>query len=356
MNRSSRAGLRKILHWPLAVGLTFAVSACTAVQPTAQEASTSTGPVVAAGPSPDAGSSVIPDVAARLQPSVVKVITDSGNGSGVVYTADGLILTNAHVVRDSATLEIAFADGRRAKGTLKAVDDVTDLALVQSDRRDLPPARFQPALPAVGSLSVVIGSPLGYDNTVTAGIISGLHREIPGSASKGGSLVDLIQTDAPISPGNSGGAVVNGAGEVVGISEAYIPPQTGAVSVGFAIPSATALDIADQLQRTGRARHAYIGLRPTPITREIADQLGLGSTDGVIVASVVPGGPAEKAGIAAGDIVLAVDGRPTPTPENFLAALRPHQPGDTLAATVRGADGASREVRVTVTDRPEAGS
>ena len=338
MDRSSRSARHGLAYWPLAVAVALSVSACTAAPPT---------PAPLATASPD-----VSGVAARLQPSVVKVITDSGNGSGVVYTADGLILTNAHVVRDSETLQLAFADGQRVKGAVRAVDDVTDLALVQADRRDLPPARFQPELPAVGSLSVVIGSPLGYENTVTAGIISGLHREIPGSASTRGSLVDLIQTDAPISPGNSGGAVANGAGEVVGISEAYLPPATGAVSMGFAIPAATALDVADQLQRTGRARHAFTGIRPAAITREIAQQLGLGSTDGVIVASLVPGGPAELAGVQPGDVVLAVDGEPTRTPEGFLAVLRAREPGDTVVATVRGADGTRRDVRVSVTDRP----
>jgi serine protease DegQ len=345
MDRLSRQGTRCLARWPLAVALALSVSACSA----AGNASSPAEPVVATS------SSLIPAVAARLQPSVVEVITDSGNGSGVVYTADGLILTNAHVVRDSATLQVAFADGRRVKATLRAVDDVTDLALVQADRRDLPPARFQPEPPPVGSLSVVIGSPLGYENTVTAGIISGLHREITGSASKGGSLVDLIQTDAAISPGNSGGAVANDAGEVVGISEAYLPPETGAVSMGFAIPAATVLDVADQLQRTGRARHAFTGIRPAPITREIADQLELGSTDGVIVAGLVPGGPAEQSGVRPGDIVLAVDGQPTRTPESFLAVLRPHEPGDTIVATVRGADGTRHDVRVSLTDRPTVG-
>lgn len=338
MDRSSRSARHGLARWPLAAAVALSASACTTAPSTPAPLATA--------------SSDVSGAAARLQPSVVTVITDSGNGSGVVYTADGLILTNAHVVRDSETLQLAFADGQRVKGTVRAVDDVTDLALVQADRRDLPPARFQPELPAVGSLSVVIGSPLGYENTVTAGIISGLHREIPGSASTRGSLVDLIQTDAPISPGNSGGAVANGAGEVVGISEAYLPPATGAVSMGFAIPAATALDVADQLQRTGRARHAFTGIRPAAITREIAQQLGLGSTDGVIVASLVPGGPAELAGVRPGDIVLAVDGEPTRTPEGFLAALRAREPGDTVVATVRGADGARRDVRVSVTDRP----
>ena len=294
----------------------------------------------------------VPQVLARAQPSVVTVLVAGGNGSGVVYTADGLILTNEHVVRGASDVEVAFADGRRVPGTVTATDPVTDLALVQADRRDLPPAEFRTDLPQVGTLAVVVGSPLGFANTVTAGIISGLHREIPGSAVQSQALVDLIQTDAPISPGNSGGALLNAAGEVIGINVAYIPPQAGAVALGFAIPAATAVDIADQLQRSGRAQHAYAGLVPVPITPEIAAQLGLGDLEGVIVAAVAASGPAEQAGLAPGDVVTAVDGEPTPTPEDFLAALRPHSPSDVLTLTVTRPGQREREVELTLVDRP----
>lgn len=296
----------------------------------------------------------VPQVTAQLQPSVVTVLVGGGNGSGVVYTKDGLILTNEHVVRGNRRVQVEFADGQRVAGTVKAEDAVTDLALVQADRNNLSPAKFQTHLPQVGSLAVVIGSPLGFQNTVTAGVISGLHREIPGSAAQGQALVDLIQTDAPISPGNSGGAVVNGDSQVIGIAEAYIPPQAGAVAIGFAIPAATAIDIAGQLERTGHARHAFVGLVPAPITPEIAQQFGLTSTDGVIIVGVASGGPANRAGLRPGDIVTAVDGQPTRTPEEFLAALRPHNPGDTLTLTVHWPGKTSQQVRLTVTDRPTA--
>lgn len=297
----------------------------------------------------------VPKVAAQLQPSVVTVIVNGGSGSGVVYSRDGLILTNEHVVRGNRNVQIAFADGQRVAATVEAVDEVTDLALVRAARRDLPPTRFQKNLPRVGSLAIVIGSPLGFQNTVTAGVISGLHREIPGSAAHGQSLVDLIQTDAPISPGNSGGAVANAAGEVIGISEAYIPPQVGAVSLGFAIPAATAVDIAEQLRRTGRASHAFIGVVPAPVTPAIAEQLGLPSNEGVIVAGLAARGPAARAGVRPGDVITAIDGEPTRTPEDLLAALRPHDPGDTLTLTIRRG-GDERRVPVTVTDRPGASS
>lgn len=249
-------------------------------------------------------------------------------------------------------MQIQFADGQQVAGKVTAVDVVTDVALVQAERNGLPPVSFDTALPAVGSLAVVIGSPLGFESTVTAGIISGLHREIPGSASQGQSLVDLIQTDAPISPGNSGGAVVDVDGEVIGISEAYIPPQAGAVSLGFAIPPATVVDVAEQLEEDGRADHAFAGFVPAAITPEIAAQLGVDTTDGVLVAQTVQGGPADEAGLRRGDIITAVEETKTATPEDLLAALRQHKPGDTVVFTVQTPGQDSRQIKVTLADRP----
>jgi S1-C subfamily serine protease len=294
----------------------------------------------------------VPQLAERVQPSVVTVLLPGGNGSGVIYASDGLILTNAHVVGDHRSLQVVFADGERVAATVRAVDPVTDLALVHVDRHGLPAASFQPKLPAVGDLAVVIGSPLGFEGSITAGIVSGLHRDIPGSASGGQALVDLIQTDAPISPGNSGGGVFDACGKVIGISEAYIPPQAGAVSLGFAIPAATALNIARQLDKTGHATHVFAGLQPAAITPEIASQLGLPSTHGFIVIGLADGGPAARAGLRPGDVVSAVDGKPVGTPEAFLTALRAYQPGDTIDLAVRSPGQSVRTVRLTLTDRP----
>src|SRR4030095_1189509 len=152
-----------------------------------------------------------------------------------------------------------------------------------------------------------MGSPLGFQNAITAGIISGLHREIPGSAEQGiRSLVDLVQTDAAISPGNSGGALVNGRGEVVGVNVAYIPPEQGAVAIGFAIPAATAVDVVGQLLRNGRATHSYLGIQPDQVTSEVASQLGLDQARGVLVREVVEGGPADRAGLRPGDGVVRI--------------------------------------------------
>ncbi len=181
----------------------------------------------------------LPAIIRSVEPSVVTVFVENGVGSGVVYRDDGVIVTNQHVVGDARTVRIGFADGQRADGQVLAADAGTDLALVRVPRTGLPAARFQAELPQVGELALALGSPLGFEGTATAGIISGLGREIPGSAEQSTALVDLIQTDAPISPGNSGGALVDADGDVVGINEAYIPPAAGAVALGFAIPSAT---------------------------------------------------------------------------------------------------------------------
>ena len=338
------------IAWPVLV-LALAGAACTG-----PEAAPEDRPAVEATDSapsdPGATLAVVPDVAAQLQPSVVTILTADGSGSGVVYRDDGLIVTNEHVVRGATRVEVAFADGQRVPGTVQATDLVTDLALVEADRTGLPPADFDSDLPRVGELAVVIGSPLGFESSVTAGIISGLHRKIPGSAPQSQALIDLIQTDAPISPGNSGGALVDGDGNVVGISEAYIPPQAGAVSLGFAIPSATVIDVVEQLLEDGRAEHAFLGVEPAPITPQIAEQLGLSRTEGVIVAAVVPNGPAAAAGVQPGEVIAAVDGDPTGTPEDLLAALRARDPGDTLTLTLRSPDGEEREVTVTLTERP----
>ena len=335
-----------------AAGLVALILAASCTAPPAEPTAPPPSSPAVPAPAPAGSLADVPAVSAELLPSVVKVLTSGGNGSGVVYTADGLVLTNEHVVRGASTVQLGFADGRRYPGTVQAVDVITDLALVRTDRRDLPVARFRTELPVVGELAIAIGSPLGFENSVTAGVVSGLHREIPGTAAETQALVDLIQTDAPISPGNSGGALVNARGEVIGISEAYIPPQAGAVSIGFAIPAATAVDVAEQLLTTGRARHAFAGLEPTQITPQIAAQLNLPGTDGVIVAAIVAGGPAANAGLQPGDLILAVDAEPTRRPEDFLGTLRRRNPGDTINLTVRGPGGQERTTQLTLTDRP----
>jgi serine protease DegQ len=314
--------------------------------------STSSASAVAGNPAPapDAAGG-IPELVENLAPSVVTIFTEGGLGSGVVYSADGLILTNEHVISGNTSVEVGFADGQRVQGTVRASDPVTDLALVQADRKNLPKPTYQSTLPKVGEGALVLGSPLGFENTATAGIISGLHRSIPGSASNSLSLVDLIQTDAPISPGNSGGAVINMRGEIIGISEAYIPPSAGAVSLGFAIPAATAVQVAEELLADGTAEHAYLGLTPGELTPQIADQLEIEASTGVVVLSVDEDGPAGRAGIRPGDVLESMEGVELNAPEKLLAELRNRNPGDTVSFKVKRGD-QSLDLKADLIDRP----
>jgi S1-C subfamily serine protease len=264
---------------------------------------------------------------------VVTIQTSNGVGSGVVYRSEGIIVTDAHVVEDQqkkpfTSVQIHFADGSQASATVVGVDDATDVAVVKADRGNLPAAKFSTALPEVGQLAVVIGSPLGLEQTVTAGIVSALHRNMPPSDGSPQGLIDLIQTDAPISPGNSGGAVVNSSSEVIGLSEAYLPPSSGAVSIGFVTPAATVIDVADQILKSGVATHPVLGIIPTDISPEIATRFGLPTQSGALVIEVAPGGPAAKAGLQPGDIITEFDAQKIASVTDLLAAVRKKEPGE----------------------------
>jgi serine protease DegQ len=293
----------------------------------------------------------IPDIVDEVDPSVVAVIVEDGEGSGVIWDDAGVIVTNNHVVAGSRDVEVVFATGERAPAEVQATDAFTDLAVLRVERNGLPAAEFADDLPDVGELAVAIGNPLGFENTVTAGIVSGIDRSIP-SGGRTPALVGLLQTDAPISPGNSGGALVNADGQVIGINVAFIPPEARAVSIGFAIPSPTVIDVVGQLLETGEVEHAFLGVEPAELTPQVADRFDIETDEGVLVFSVVEASPAAEAGLRAGDVIIAVDGEPLRSVEDLLAALREHSPGDRIELDVlRG--GGQRRLTATLADRPE---
>lgn len=318
------------------------------------EAAPKSGNVAEAPPSV---SSDIPEeepvaqVASQVSPSVVQVNVEAvqetpfgtqeqeGLGSGVIYRQDGYIITNAHVVRDASEVNVAFADGTTEVGEVVGADPRTDIAVVRVDRDGLPAASFTDETPDVGQFAVALGSPSGFESTVTYGVVSGLNREVPPEYTGGtqaASLVDLIQTDAAISPGSSGGALADRDGRIIGINVAYLPPETGAEGIGFAIPAATAVTIADQLIETGDVSRPLIGIIPIDISASDAEQFGIEGVEdgGAGVADVEPGSPADEAGLEVEDIIIELDGEPIESSGDIFAALRNYEPGDEVELTV----------------------
>jgi S1-C subfamily serine protease len=337
---------------PAAVALILLLVGCSAGDEEGREraVTTTVTETVAADSDSTSTFAAIPDLVEELQPSVVSIVLDDGEGSGVIVDED-TIVTNAHVAGEASEVQVVLASGRRIDASVEGADRCTDLALLSVPTGDLPGAEFADGLPRVGELAVALGNPLGFENTVTAGIVSGLHRAIP-SAGQTPALIDLIQTDAPISPGNSGGALVNARGEVIGINVAYIPPAARAVAIGFAIPSPTVTDVIAQLERNGRVRHSFLGILPGQLTPQVADQFGIEAESGVLVLSVTEDSPAAGAGLEEGDLIVATDGEDVRIVEDLLSRLREHEPGDRIALELVRAD-ERREVEVTLADRTE---
>jgi S1-C subfamily serine protease len=292
----------------------------------------------------------LPTLVESVRPSVVAIVTDGGEGSGVIWDDQGRIVTNHHVIEGASSAQVVLASGERIPAEFVASDPFTDLAVLRISRNDLPEAVFSEELPRVGELALALGNPLGFEGSASAGIISGLHRSIP-SGGTTPALVDLIQTDAAISPGNSGGALVNSEGEVVGINVAYIPPQASAVSIGFAIPAPTVISVVDQLIKTGSVEHAYLGIEPRPMTPQIASLIGSPTDDGVLVFAVTPGAAAARGGVQPGDVIVEFDGMAVETVEDLYAQLRMKRPGEQATLTV-ARQGAETDLTVTLDDRP----
>jgi S1-C subfamily serine protease len=267
----------------------------------------------------------------RVGPAVVHVMAfakggrAAGQGSGVIYTPDGYVLTNSHVVAHAARLSASLTDGRSLDATLVGEDAATDTAVLRLSGFGLPHAELgSSASLKVGQLVVAIGNPLGFTCTVTAGIVSALGRTLRTGA--GGLLESVIQTDAPLNPGNSGGPLVSGSGRVVGINTAMIAPAQG---ICFAIGIDTAIWVATRLMRDGRVRRSRLGLsaQTVPIATRTRRFHGLTQSSGVMVSELTPDGPGQQAGLRAGDVLVSFDAAPLTGIDDLHRALTQERAG-----------------------------
>jgi S1-C subfamily serine protease len=265
---------------------------------------------------------------------------EEGTGSGFIVDANGLILTNAHVVDGADRVSVLLKDGRRLEGRVLGEDPVTDVAVVKVEATNLPTVslgnseQLQP-----GEWAIAIGNPLGLDNTVTAGIISATGRS-SADIGVGDRRVGFIQTDAAINPGNSGGPLLNEQGEVIGMNTAII---SGAQGLGFAVPINTAKRISDQLIATGKVEHAYLGIQMATITPDLKEQvnndpnspINVQEDRGIIVIKVMPDSPAAKAGIRAGDVISRIAGQDATSAESIQQVVEDSKVGTDLAIELR---------------------
>jgi putative serine protease PepD len=276
-------------------------------------------------------------------PSVVTIAATgsggSGTGSGEVIRSDGYILTNNHVISIAAnggSVEVLFSDGQSVAATITGRDPQTDLAVlkIQTSAKLKVIATGSSQTVQVGQPVVAIGAPLGLSGTVTSGIVSALDRtvEVPGENDRSALLVSAMQTDAAINPGNSGGALVNCAGQLVGVptAGATVPGSGGgSVGLGFAIPVDLATSVADEIIATGRVTHAFFGLQTVPVPPSAAAQAGL--PEGLFVQVVTPGGPAAQAGLRANDVITSIDGKPATSNIELQELTLTKKPGDTVS-------------------------
>jgi serine protease Do len=269
-------------------------------------------------------------------------------GSGFIVSSDGYIVTNAHVVDAADEVKVRLTDRREFTAKVIGADKRTDVAVIKIDARELPKVTLgDPEKLKVGEWVVAIGKPFGLENTMTAGIVSAKGRDLPQE-----NLVPFIQTDVAINPGNSGGPLFNLKGEVVGINSLIYSRSGGYMGLAFAIPIDVAMNTVNQLREKGRVTRGRIGVQIQEVTKEAADSFGLKSASGALVNSVEKGGPAEKAGVEPGDIILKVDGREVTNSNSLPRIITQIRPGTKVTLTVWRA-GAQRDVAVTVAEMKE---
>ena len=272
---------------------------------------------------------------------------DRGVGSGFIIDSNGMILTNAHVVEGANTIYVTLTDKREYKAKLLGMDKRTDVAVVKIDARDLPKLAFgDSSRVRVGEWVLAIGSPFGLENTVTAGIVSAKSRDT-------GDYLPFIQTDVAVNPGNSGGPLLNTAGQVIGINSQIFSRSGGYMGISFAIPIDEAMRVADQLRANGRMTRGRIGVALGEMTKEIAESLGLGKPRGAYVRNVEPGGPAAAGGIESGDVILSFNGRDIGKSTDLPRAVGETKPGTSASVQV-WRKGSTKDLMVSVVDT-EAG-
>jgi serine protease Do len=307
-------------------------------------------PAGAAAPAASIARAGLPDFAAIVQqygPAVVNITTSGtrkaamqqaplpevpvqGQGSGFILSADGIVLTNAHVVQNASEVTVKLTDRREFKAELLGTDPATDIAVLRIEARELPAVKLgDPARARVGDWVVAIGSPFGFENSVTAGIVSAKGRSLPGDI-----YVPFIQTDVAVNPGNSGGPLFSLQGEVIGINSQIYSRSGGYQGLSFAIPIDMALRVKDQIVATGHATHARLGVSAQTMNQALAGSFGLERPEGALVAAVAPDSAAQEAGLQPGDVVLKFNGRPVGDSGELAARVGESTPGAKVALEV----------------------
>ncbi|CAG0927005.1 MAG: hypothetical protein EFKGCFLK_01815 [Rhodocyclaceae bacterium] len=282
------------------------------------------------------------------QPGIPHDFHSKSLGSGFIISQDGYILTNAHVVESADEITVKLTDKREFKAKVIGSDKRTDVALIKIEASGLPSVKMgDPARLRVGEWVVAIGSPFGFENSVTAGIVSAKGRSLPQE-----NYVPFIQTDVAINPGNSGGPLFNMKGEVVGINSQIYSRTGGYMGVAFAIPIDVAMEVQGQLRTGGRVSRGRIGVVIQEVTKELADSFGLAKPSGALVNSVEKGGPAEKAGLESGDIILKFDGKAVNASSDLPRIVGATKPGSKVPMQV-WRKGSARDLTATVGEMPE---
>jgi serine protease Do len=268
-------------------------------------------------------------------------------GSGFFISADGYVVTNNHVVDNASEVQVTMDDGKTLDAKVVGTDPKTDLALLKVEGSDFPYVRMAGQKARIGDWVVAIGNPFGLGGTVTAGIVSAQHRDIGA-----GPYDDFIQIDASVNRGNSGGPTFNLSGEVVGVNTAIFSPSGGNVGIAFAIPASTVETVVASLKDKGSVTRGFIGVQMQPVTKEIAEAIGLKEPKGALVAEAIKDGPAAKAGVKTGDTIIAVDGQPIAEAKDLSRKVANVAPGKTVSLTL-WREGKERTVTLEVASQPK---